>query len=1405
MAQNGVDNIVREYAPNADQNLLALYKRLAYAYGTVELPNGKKYGPGLLSENEVSEIQSMDAPRAIQEMFNTKDLPNLNDNQWLEFCDIFVGDDMENFNGATPAILAGAYRAIRERAKNDSSQSVRLEKLAAYIDRESADFANSNGMIVGGAVVDTANIADVYAGFMDMLNARRTDLDESMDSGKIAQINANIAHLESVIGEYDKNWGLDNLSPSNAKKLAKRWDKLTDAVSHANMLPDTKNIAKKFKFYDENGQEISQFLSDGRVDKNGRLSAVWDASCIDTAKRHVAKTEESIDANALELEINQDVLFKLQAMATTSDAINMSMDDVEKLADPAEYEKAVRELDVQKPYGGIITNETYNTAMDVQANANAGWGARVKSKIGRVASKVRGFFAKYTRSTEKIDALSDTRMGREATTKRKKRIQLFGGVLRGFASGFVASALITTIATAAAAATGMTMAAALAMIGGGLALGIVTAQILRWYREQKNAGKPATFREFRKNRQLITSIAVSAIASAAMGLAAGGFATAAMAVGGVAMGAGMVNNGIATYEHLEKEDMSKTERIAWVIANATAPLAGGLTGRVAANSFINWYNQQNPENTIFQNTAERATEQKISRDVIERQYDPAAIEHHKEMMLKYHWETPESFDVRVNGLMDNGLTYDESVRYLLAWHDATDHNLGGGYFKGIGMSSSELAALRASIDGNTVNITPDSLAAFKVVDPKISPINQVGHTPGTVPTTKLPSNATMGPDGRYVYDAANNNVYHTYADGTSAFQDVKVPVTDIVQGSETVYNQVSTDPVMAAYGVYTPGEQRTLRDRIGAFLGRTKGAKPAPNKPEDNWTDDDVVPVLGDTHDDVEQNKDEKDNNNEDIFAVPVYEEPEQLTDDNKHDELSAGGALVPTGAKLPSIDKVLGTDKNNIVIDIPKPKLLEAGRKQQQERELRFGLTYQQAKAYNDLVQNIERETRKKNFDPKKITRWKQELQEMYNKYGRPDSIEYEIARREAYAREEIDTKLLPQLDNVQADIRNISLEMSELLKQRPDADVSEPGALAKWQKKYDKKARKSERLRKQESRVEKKIKELGGLALLDTSDLYFPSPVKSESRRRKEEKWARMDVEKAERDANAAVAAEMARAEGEAHVQQKAKEEKGEKQEVNLIQPEIIKPVEIKNPFELLDDMHGDEPEQDQIMAVAGNVSHIPTPVVPEHVPVAVVETPKEPEVNVSKLLKQFDIKEPVIEKAPKTLDFEPEITKIRGSSVKLLPVSGNGVYIAQNHGVAIVLADVDGINIPFYLDSVHHMWRPIYRFNRNGKLYLGDSVNQYHPAEIIQIAGALGGELGTELPADSLPDLDINIIADAVLKPTKNNSQAYGLYSGGAIYVEGGVLKHALAEVGEPEVKKSNVLRRWLSGRGIQGGHK
>jgi len=810
--QNDTREFVRERAHTSNKNTILMLPDIIRTY----------HAMGLLSQGEVDELNDMSTDNA-RLTFLKKKIPGLAPEQKLQFCEAFVGDDLTTFHDATPAILAGAYRAAFAKAKDDPTQKQRLQKIAARIDELSADFANSSGMIINEKVVDTTNVADLYAGFADMLRARMGDIDKIHGANKdkeiearkqemeilgvplsetqIARINSNFEVLEGVIGQYENLWGLSSITPDVASKLEDRWDKLDYRLARAEVYDETKEIMAKYKFLDDNGEEIPQFGKKGRrVLKGSRLYTIQELARHNVEKRHVGRIGEKINADALEEEFNGEILFLLWNIKTQGQNMATAMADQEIFID---YTKRDEILANEAHIGGEISDYAYRAALFEHENATAGWLARIKTKVGTAGQK-----GELDRFYDKAGIING------ADARMRERMQQFVRILKSFASAFVVSTIITAVATAAAVTAGLSPAAGLAIAGIVLALGRSLLQFHRWKEARIAAGEPHDLEALLADNNLLTSFGVTAIAVIAMVFGAAGMAQAAMALGFGALTLGGFKNGRESY-FAARRSMSVPESLAWAIANAGAVALGGITGRMAGHELVDWINGRWTDNTIFQHNETETVKTTTEHTVLERHWDADAIKHHEEMMIKYHWETPESFSERIDGLMAEGLTHDEAVRYLLAWHDTSTHNLGQGYFDSIGVSAEEVAALRASINGNTINLTPESIQAFNHFNPHISESNQVGYFEGAPMKTDFPANAELGSDGRFVH---GDDFYSTYADHDGApYQDV--PVTTVETTVDTVSHLVSNDVngVMATYGNYEPREESVgQRDRVGS-------------------------------------------------------------------------------------------------------------------------------------------------------------------------------------------------------------------------------------------------------------------------------------------------------------------------------------------------------------------------------------------------------------------------------------------------------------------------------------------------------------------------------------------------------------------------------------------------------------
>ena len=1316
------DRLYRERAMNSDQNLLKLYRNIARSYGEI----------GLISQRDAQSAQNMDSIEAINKIIAR--VPKMSNRQRLEFCDAFIADD-EHFNDATPAILADAYRAISARAKNDTTQRARLTRLAEYIDNESADFANSGGMIIGGKLIDTTNVADVYEGFMDMLRARRADLDESADATKIAQIDQNIAQIESVVGEYDKNWGLEDVKPENASKLEERWDELMAALNHAELSPETKETLKKYNFLDENGNVIPQFLNDGRMDKNGRLAAVIDLVRHDVAKKHLAKFDEDIDDGALESEFNEDALFKLYELDTADKIVNGAIENPEAFTDPAKRDAFIREL---QQNGGEISDVGYNAAMDAQVNATAGWAARIKNKLGSAASKVGGFFGKVFQPLKRIDKLSEARM----TVSRQKRIDFFARIFKGFASALVASALITTIATAAAATAGISLAASLAMVGIITALGMGVVQVMRWRRAQKEAGLPTDIHAFLADKRLVTSLGVSAIAVAAMCFGAAGMATAAMALGYGALAMGGAKNTIETYKDARNANMSVAESLAWAIANAGAVIAGGFAGRAAAHAGINAYNQRHPENTIFQQDTsypEKRTETTM-RDVTETrtEYTQEALDNAKHIAEMWYRDNPDLLQSRVDAInaynaehgtnidpyraiMINGdaggQTADNMMLHVNNSHldpninDVSSHGhhrvLTDAWGRAYGYTHDELNSAAHLFDSYG-NVNPEAMDVVMRLDANVYADNSVGYVNGRSYHNDnfLHQNDVVRGDEH----SANGRVYSTYSDGEPAMVETEYtyqePVTKTVEEIVPDYTPVDAGG-MNMFGVYNPEKRKNqLRDRLGAWMDRLRG---------NDHRDDDVPPVP--PHDDEPEPQDS--------VIVPVIDEEPK--------ELPAGrdANLLPPAHE----HDLIGPKQETGLIPVPtypevhEPKLLGPGYIEDYGPELVFAVEYQDAKDYNDFTTNIARERAKRKPDFKKIKRLEQEQRELWNRLGRPEMFEFDRARTAAYQRH----KLVDEI-----------LELDKHLKNRPVPGKDSVKSIGRWEKRlgqYENRIEElgglnnvAEAIREMENVLErwsangtvtpKAIAEMtkrrdiamaflkshGGHRYMDTSNLYYPVPVKSESRAHKEERRAHLDEEKVLRDAAAALERDKQLARGEPINPRTTSQ-----------RPSIEVPTEPRakddNPFELNITSKKENP--------------VPNPFELN------IKTPKQ------------DIVAPQLPTA---------IAKLRGVSIDLMPIDGRANKIGQSNGHPVVMVNVSGILIVYWLNDSGH-WMPSYSTSiKNG---VRCNVSPAITEDVAYIGNALDTNIGTDFNADALPKIDTEVVYNSLGSAVYKGSGVYGTY--------------------------------------------
>ncbi len=1311
---NARDNNARR---TTDDNLIALAKNIARAYRATNVLTRREY-KSTWNENNINTINNVIA-----------DIPNMEAEQRQIFCKNFVADDTENFNGATPVILAYAYLATR------GEDTPMAHALAARIDDLSADFANSGGMVLDNGtkwpLVDITNIADVYEGFTAALNARIADLDEMRDAEKIAEIKSNLAQMETVITDYDRAWGLDRARPNDAVEYERRWDKLNDVLNRAGLFASGKDQVKNYTFTDENGNPIPQILENGELDKEGRAAALLDLTRGDIARRYVTMADEKIDTNEIEQELNDEFLFKLYEVANADKIVQMAQENPEVFTDPEKRNEFIRGLATQ---GGTISNEAYNAALDENANATAGWASRLKTKLGTAAENLGGFFGKVFRRNQDVDRLANVRMARRPIDKRQKRIELFKRVLKGFASAFIASMLITTIATAAAATAGISMAASMAAIGIVTAIGMGVIQVNRWRRAQRAAGAPTDIRAFLADKRLVTSLGVSAIAVVAMCFGAGGMADAAMALGYGALAAGGTKNAIESYRDARDSRMSVAESVAWAIANAGAVVAGGLTGRYTANAAINAYNNANPENTIFQNQETRTIEHTNTTTETRTEYTQDALDNAERIARMWYRDNPDILQQRVDAInaynaehgtnidpyraiMINGdaggQTFDNMRLHVNNSHldaninDVYSHGhhrvLTDAWGRAHGFTGEELnaAARLFNADGS---VNANGMDVVSRLDGVVSETNTVGAVPGRPVQT----------DGYFKPNDPEG--WTTYTDGRPATVENIYDTTETTYENLTDYTRADGGDPMAAFGNYNPRERKTtLRDRIGAFWSKVNNTdlsrrpEPAPVEPivpvepidtvdkdDDNpfipvpvepHTPDEkpvVEPVLEDTTNPTEPKNEDV---GQDVDFDDVFVAPADIESERPEEKLPNPFDYVPI---VPVIK-----EENAPVIEpaVADDKIL--------------AITRSQAKSWHDLHARLEKNQKKLSKSPHgskaaKLHAERSKLQYLINKLrnelGHYDDDTIERAAREALLREDLNAK--------QALV------------------AAGPGAGAT---KWDEADWRGE-IAKLDHKINKKIEQWGddieSGARADKSKLRFPTPVPGVQRQKKDARG---------------------------YVKLPTENELHPRADEIVVEPRDEKPIQVKDaePKPTRAERRAARREQKMEQKAKRRA---------EHERIAASLPQKVERFNLFGALKRALGKVSKNDK-PEREYFVPEsleqlvydanliaepITTIRGVPVRLIDLGGNDNPITQNYERPIVVVEIkqnvvrdgmpqtDLVRVPFYLatGTEYYSYRPTGHWYPLSMLRSDKSTRieqDYNAPELEHIAKALDKKIG------------------------------------------------------------------------------
>jgi len=902
---------------------------------------------GLISDSEFNRAVSSRNVYVVDEALAR--VTELNPAQELNFAERFVRDvynDVKNIDTVVPVILANAYRSLKLKAqKNTANAQDRglLEVVRARIDSLSNQFAMFNGNSTTPAIegqglvfnfVDTTNIADSFDGYDKMFKARLEDFPDNSADPMRNVLESNRRKAIDVIRQYDKAWGLDEAGKTSIDSIENRWDDLNKAVNGIAIDGNIMGLVSRYQFLDANGRPLAQFVDANnnpklnfergdRIIADGRLNQVIDLARQDVIKSHLAKTGQRIDIDGLSKEFNDRILTKLFEIDTADKIRRGVLENPEQFTEPRFRTQFLDEL---ANAGGAISDEGFAAAMQAQVNQTAGFAARLKSLVKNGSAKSGAFCEKLFKPLEKIDKRKDARFNTvddKSGSANSKRIELFKRILKGFASAFLVSAALTTIATAAAATAGVSLAVSMAAVGVITALGVSYMQIQKWRRNQRANGQPDDFRALLRDKRMLVSLGTTGIAAFAMCFGAAGFAEAAQALGYGALAVGGSSNALQSFKDARNSGLGRAESVVWAVANAAAVVVGGIAGRTTAQSAINAFNQSNPENTLFQQERHTQEASEITHTRTESGYTPDALERARTIAEQWYADNPAELQHRVDLINDYNAVHGTNIdpyRAIMINGDA-----GGQTFDNMALQADDAGNIMHSHGNHKVfgadwlnnhsdftsadirqaanlfgpnGINSDAMDIVQRLDSFVSSHNEVGAVlSGDRPLydTRLMHNYT-GADGRTGFD--------TYVDGNNPFETVSVSETEIVYNDVTNYEPVDV-PAMGMFGQFFPEihkKVKNLRNRVGSFFDKVFKKKPEETKPIEP-DDEDENKLLPPVEDDKDKNK-KDDEPKDDIHLLPWDEDkgellPPAIIDDGKDknkddDRITDNSRLLP-------------------------------------------------------------------------------------------------------------------------------------------------------------------------------------------------------------------------------------------------------------------------------------------------------------------------------------------------------------------------------------------------------------------------------------------------------------------------------------------------------------------------------
>ena len=828
----------------------------------------------VINDDDIKDLTPQKAIELLQEK-----VPSLSDKQLAEMESRItdkVVDSEQLLSLVPPSVLAKKYNELSESIKTEKDDKKKQElqgkkeKIATRIDTLTDMLVTEQKTGKDLYFADVTNIADVYDGYIKMFEARKLGLEQEVKDGattqkdaddKIQKMETGSKILEDKYEQYKDEWNLKGLTADNASDLDKRFDDISKKLETVELDDETAKLVSNFKFYDDKGNKTPQFVDDkgNQSDEYTPGAKVIEGSQLETAIRLAKQrvlmenigSKDDITPEYLTKEVSESLSLTLYALHVNSNVEKGIFENPKQFTDKKYLDAFVKDLQNPEKEMGI-SPQAFESGVDAIINQTGAYANALAKEIGNDKPVV----TKVLEPIKDLDKRSADRTT-NGVNKGKVRWEMGKRTLKGFASAFLVSGAITTLGTMASADAALTVATGGAnriagmALGTALGVGLSIHQVCKWRKQQKKEGKPAGFKAFFKDRKMVMTVATTALACGALACAATGNPGWAKGLGLAAMAVGTANGVISNYQDATKLGLGKVEAVAWSTLQAVGNIGGALAGRYTAGQLIDMYNAHDPDNKIFQH--EEETTKTVTKEVIKEEtvYKEGVVERAKETLFKLYGGNEDAMNAdlkQVTAQLEG--TGVDPHRFLMAAIDSkmntgvdTLHHVQGGpdmhshgnhfvltdaWSQQTGVPQDVVADLGGikGADGS-INITPESIEAFKQIDGFINKYNQVGYV----------TDAPYQNDGVLGYNAseqggqfrtdANGDRYTTYANGEGVHEVVKTvdKVTTIVPDTKLVANdKFAGYGMFGIMGNFLNGAKK-LKERAGALLDRIVGVR----------------------------------------------------------------------------------------------------------------------------------------------------------------------------------------------------------------------------------------------------------------------------------------------------------------------------------------------------------------------------------------------------------------------------------------------------------------------------------------------------------------------------------------------------------------------------------------------------